>query len=531
MPEQQSRKTQFHFGGRASGVLCHISSLPSPYGIGSFGQAARDFVDFLHAAGQRVWQILPLGTTGFGDSPYQNFSMHAGNPYFIDLDNLVELDLLEAEAPGQLDFGQDPKAVDYGQLWENRRTILTWAWERFKFTQPRELLKEFLSFQEDSLTWLNDYSLFMAIKEEQGGKSWSEWPRDLKFREQDVILDFQKEHSDKIEFYAFVQFLFFRQWKELKDYAEEKGVLIMGDIPIYIAADSVETWKEPELFLLDENLSPSFVAGCPPDFFSEDGQLWGNPLYDWDKMAESDYSWWVERIRFSLSIYDLIRIDHFRGFESFWAVPFGDLTARRGTYMLGPGSALFERLIEVLGPLPLVVEDLGVLTDAVHELRDEFDLPGMKVMQFAFWPGADSEYLPHHMIQNCVAYLGSHDNDTLKAWLEQISEPELDFIRRYLGLGPERDLARELLRTLQISVADLAIMQMQDLLALGNEARMNWPGEATGNWRWRFLASDLTAELAKEFKDLATLAGRWSDQKAEVNTEESSDHELDLELT
>ena len=495
--------------GRASGILCHISSLPSAHGIGDFGQAARDFVDFLVAAGQKVWQILPLGTTGYGDSPYQNFSIFAGNPYFIDLEDLVELGLLEPEALRQVDFGDNPSYIDYAKLWTERRKVLNWAWDRFKFDQPQELKREFLSFQEEAIDWLNDYALFMTIKEEQGGLSWQDWPEELKKRQPDPLRDWQKNHQDRIEFYAFCQFLFFKQWRALKSYANERGISILGDMPIYIAIDSVEAWMEPQFFMLDEDLRPTFVAGCPPDGFTEDGQLWGNPLYDWEQMQKEGFGWWEKRFRTAFELYDLVRIDHFRAFDSYWAVPFGDETARRGTYLRAPGHELFLHMQEVFGEnLPVVAEDLGLLTQAVHDLRNAFQFPGMKILQFAFFPGNDSEYLPHHMVQNCVAYTGTHDNDTLAAWLEVQSEGERDFLYEYFGLGAHQDVHRAVLRNLQNTVADLVIMQVQDLLRLGNEARLNRPGEASGNWQWRLLPGQLSPEIAAEFKRLSTLAGR-----------------------
>lgn len=494
--------------GRASGILCHISSLPSPYGIGNFGQAAYDFVDFLLASGQKVWQILPLGGTGFGNSPYQNFSIYAGNPYFIDPENLLELELLSEDSLDQLDFGSNPRQVDYAKLWLERNKLLDWAWQKFKFSEPEELRIEFLCFQEEEDAWLRDYALFMAIKESEGGRSWQEWPDEFKYRDSKALNDFQKVYRDRLEFHAFVQFLFFRQWQELKSYANNQGLAILGDLPIYIALDSVEAWERPELFMLDSNLEPTFVAGCPPDAFSEDGQLWGNPLYNWDRMAEEDFSWWQDRFAAALKMYDVVRIDHFRGFDSFWAVPYGDETARRGTYIRAPGKELFKTLSEKLGKLPVIAEDLGMLTPDVHKLRDDFDFPGMKILEFAFFPGVDSEYLPHHHLPNSVVYIGTHDNDTLAAWLELISEEQRAWLYEYLDISEGNDPHYSLLRTLQCSVSNLAIMQMQDLLRLGNEARMNCPGEAVGNWEWRLLPEEINTSVARKFKRLAELAGR-----------------------
>lgn len=505
--------------GRRAGILMPISSLPSDYGIGTMGEAARDFVDFLAIAGQTIWQVLPIGITGFGDSPYQSFSTHMGNPYFIDLTILVEEGLLERESLDQLNFGDDPSRVDYGKLWETRYVILRWAFDTYKYDPPKGMPEAFEEFKK-KMTWLHDDALFMAIKQVQNGAAWTDWPEPLKRRDRVALVQFEEAENDRIEFQKFMQFLFYRQWRALKAYANSKGVSILGDLPIYVAMDSVEVWKEPHLFQLDEELRPTFVAGCPPDYFSADGQLWGNPLYDWDQMVEEDYAWWVERIAFALKLFDAVRIDHFRGFESYWAVPYGDATARRGNWLPGPAEELFDTVKEELGELPIVAEDLGYMTEEVHAFREHCGFPSMKVLQFAFSPRADSDYLPHNMIENAVVYTGTHDNDTLEGWLSVAPKEEVEFAAKYLGLSAEEGYRWGMIRGAYTTIARTVILQAQDLLGLDNAARMNAPGQAEGNWQWRMLPDKLELWIAERLREFCRMSGRLPEMPSDEEDEE-----------
>lgn len=495
--------------GRQSGVLCHVTSLPSPYGIGSLGEEALNFIDFLALSGQSCWQILPLGVTGYGDSPYQSFSTQAGNPYLIDLDELVREGLLPQGAPQAFDFGSDPARVDFGLLWANRRRLLGLAWENFLAGGFEALEHEFAVFvTKEDLAWLHSYALFMSLKADQAGAPWSAWPDPYKRQDPIALLDFERAQGQAIRFEKFLQFLFFRQWEKVRAYAARAGVEIIGDLPLYVAEDSVELWRDPGLFQLGEDLVPTYVAGCPPDYFSDDGQLWGNPLYDWEAHRAQGFSWWIERLRFQLRLFDRVRIDHFRGLESYWAVPQGDRTARRGRWLAGPGEVLFEALEEALGPLPLIAEDLGYMTEEVYQFREKTGYPGMKILQFAFNPDASSDYLPHNLTENAVLYLGTHDNHTLAGWLLTAPEEELAFAKAYLGLNEEEGLAKGLLRGAATSVCRTVIFQMQDLLGLGEESRMNRPGTAEGNWQWRLLPDSLTLDLARGLRELTRMSGR-----------------------
>lgn len=495
--------------GRNSGILMHITSLPSPYGIGTMGAEALEFIDFLVLSGQSYWQILPLGSTGFGDSPYQSFSTRAGNPYLIDLDELVRKGLLPEDTPKQFDFGDDPERVDYGRLWENRKELLYIAWQTFQ-EKPRESLKQaFETFRKnEGPDWLQDYALFMTIKAAMKGVSWRSWPEPLKWRDPVALVEFAESHRDEMLFEQFIQFLFFRQWQRVREYASREGIAIIGDLPIYVAEDSVEVWKNPFLFQLDETLTPKYVAGCPPDAFSDDGQLWGNPLYDWDEHKKQNFEWWIERFRFQMRLFDIVRIDHFRGLESYWSVPYGDKTARRGQWIDGPGDSLINALEDALGSLPVIAEDLGYMTQEVYEFRERTGFPGMKVMQFAFNPDASSDYLPHNLTENAVLYTGTHDNDTIASWIENADPRELTFAKQYLGLSKEEGYIRGMLRGAATTVCRTVIFQMQDLLALGDESRMNHPGKAEGNWQWRMLPGKLTLELASGLRELTRMSGR-----------------------
>ena len=491
---------------RRAGILMSVTSLPSPWGIGTLGAAAREFVDFLAAAGQSVWQLLPVGPTGYGDSPYQTFSAYAGNPYLIDLDDLAAEGLLERSEYAARPWGDDPLRVDYGTLFRERRPVLERAVARLRETRAGELA----AFCAREAAWLEDYALFMAIKDGQGGASWDTWPDGLRRRDPDALAAARRELGEKIEFWKGVQCLFFRQWERLRDYAGRAGVLLMGDIPIYVAPDGADVWARPEQFQLDERLVPTEVAGCPPDGFAAGGQLWGNPLYDWARMAEDGYAWWVARVAHQLKLYDILRIDHFRGFDSYYAIPFGAPDARDGRWREGPGMALFERLRATCGTERLVAEDLGYLTDSVARLREETGLPGMRVLEFAFdsVDGSGSVYLPHSYPRDCVAYVGTHDNDTALGWLSHACADDAARARSYLGLSEAEGEAWGMMRGIWTSVADTAIVQMQDVLALGGEARMNTPSTVGDNWKWRAPAGYATPELTRRLRRQMELCER-----------------------
>ena len=479
---------------RCSGVLMHISSLPSPYGIGAMGRAAYEFVDFLKEAGQSYWQILPLCPTSYGDSPYQSFSTFAGNPYFIDLDALCRDGLLEKEEIDAVSWCKTPRYVDYGTLYRHRFSVLRRACRRF-LSRPSA---DFSAFCERHAHWLSDYALFMALKDSHAGRPWSEWEFPLKQREDSAISSAREQYRDDIEFYKVLQYWFFTQWRALKDYANQKGVRIVGDLPIYVALDSADVWANPTQFLLDESFSPIDVAGCPPDAFSEDGQLWGNPLFRWDTMKEDGYAWWISRIRHQTEIYDTLRIDHFRGFESYYAIPAGEKTARNGEWREGPGMDLFRAVKKQLGPLSIIAEDLGFLTPKVHKLVRDAGFPGMKVLQFAFDSREDSDYLPHNYPPHCVVYTGTHDNDTILGWMQSADQKDVDFAIQYLRLNPKEGYHWGMMKGAWASVGELCVVPMQDLLGLDSSARMNTPSTLGGNWRWRMLPGQASEKLAKK---------------------------------
>ena len=483
---------------RRAGILMSVTSLPSPWGIGTLGAAAREFVDFLAASGQTIWQLLPIGPTGFGDSPYQVFSTCAGNPYLIDLDDLAAEGLLERGEYEALPWGDDPLSVDYGALFEGRRRVLAAAVARLAATRADELA----AFCAREAAWLEDYALFMAIKDGQGGAPWSSWPEGLRRRDPAALDEARRELAERIDLWKGIQCLFFRQWDRLRAYAAAAGVLLMGDIPIYVAPDSADVWAHPEQFQLDDLLVPTEVAGCPPDGFAPGGQLWGNPLYDWGRMAADGYAWWVARVSYQLKLYDILRIDHFRGFDSYYAVPFGAADARGGRWREGPGMALFERLRATCGTERLVAEDLGYLTDSVARLRREAGLPGMRVLEFAFdsVDGSGSVYLPHTYERRCVAYVGTHDNDTALGWLAHAGAEDARRARDYLGLSEREGEGWGMMRGIWSSVADIAIAQMQDVLGLGGEARMNTPSTVGENWKWRAPAGYATPELEQRLR-------------------------------
>ena len=479
---------------RKSGILMHISSLPSPYGIGTMGKCAYEFVDFLEAAGQAFWQILPLSPTGYGDSPYQSFSTFAGNPYLIDLDSLMEEGLLTREELESTNWGESETRVDYGCLYNNRSKLLKIAFKRFAADGA------FLGFVEENAWWLEDFGLFMALKEKFRGQPWQKWSVSLMMRLPEIVASYRKELAAEIRFQYFQQYLFFRQWKALRSYANEKGIRIIGDVPIYVPLDSADVWANPQLFQLDSACRPKLVAGCPPDSFTAEGQLWGNPLYDWDRMRETGYGWWIRRLRAAAKMYDVVRLDHFRGFESYWAVPAGDKTAANGSWKRGPGADFIGAVKEALPELSFIAEDLGYLTPEVKKLQQDSGYPGMKVLQFAFDSREESNYLPHTYTPNSVCYTGTHDNLTLQQWFDEASPEDIGLAKAYLGLNGEEGCVWGMIRGCMGSVSDLCVVQMQDYLGLGGEARMNFPGTLSSkNWSWRaapgFITEDLTAKI------------------------------------
>lgn len=489
---------------RSSGILMHISSLPSPYGIGTMGKAARQFADFLHRAGQHYWQLLPIGQTGFGNSPYQTCSTCAGNPYFIDLDLLIEDGLLLASEVQAIDWESHSERVDYDFQSSVRWDLLYRAFRRGADRYEREIS----GFRREN-PWVEEYALFMAVRRSRGSESWELWPEELRKRKRGVKESYATVLAEDMNFYIFLQFLFYRQWNELRDYVHSLGIEIIGDLPIYVPYDSCDVWANPELFQLDEQGRPTAVAGCPPDYFSEDGQLWGNPLYDWEKMRQDGYQWWMERLRNAAKLFDVIRIDHFRGLESYWAVPFGEETARNGKWVKGPDHDLIAAIGRNFPKLRLIAEDLGLLTPEVVQLQRDSGYPGMKVLEFAFVPDEPSSYLPHRYERNCICYSGTHDNETLRQWLEALDDRTAAYVMEYLGAKTREDCLWGILRAGMASVADTFVAQMQDYLELGAEARMNEPGTVGAeNWSWRVEESMLTNELADRIARMTKLYER-----------------------
>ena len=488
---------------RESGILMHITSLPGPYGVGTMGKPAFDFVDFLKKAGQRCWQILPLTPTGYGDSPYQSCSTYAGNHYLIDLPLLVEKGLLKQEEVEGVSWGDRENKVDFGILYQNRTKILRLAYSRFQGGEAFE------TFCRENGSWLPDFALFMALKEKFQGKPWYSWEDGLKFRNADAIWNARQELKEEIRFYSFVQFVFYDQWNALRSYAHENDIRIIGDVPIYVPYDSADVWSSPEYFLLDEAMEPIAVAGCPPDAFSDDGQLWGNPLYRWDRLAQEDYSWWMRRLEAAGKLYDVVRMDHFRGFEAYWAVPYGDTTAKSGKWIKGPGLDFMNTVKEKLPQISLIAEDLGFLTQEVLDLRDDSGFPGMKVLGFAFDSREPSEYLPHTYPVNSVCYTGTHDNMTTRQWFDTASADAVAYAKAYMALTEQEGYVWGTIRTAFASVSDLCIILMQDYLNLGGESRMNFPGTMTdANWTWRADQGAVTPELAEKIYGLTQLYGR-----------------------
>ena len=489
---------------RASGTLLPISALPSPYGIGTLGKAAYAFADFLHAAGQKYWQLLPLGPTSYGDSPYQSFSTFAGNPYFIDLDLLAEEGLLDKEDLAAADWGNDPRYVDYGKIYEVRFDVL-----RRAFLRGRERDREAVERFQAENPWLKNYALYMAVKAHFGMKSWLEWPDEaIRVRAPEAVARYEKELAEDVAFYTYLQYLFFKQWGELREYIHSLGIRIIGDLPIYVAMDSADVWAEPEFFQLGEGNIPTEVSGVPPDYFSADGQLWGNPLYDYDRMRQDGFGWWIRRVEGASRLFDVIRIDHFRGLESYWAVPYGAETAREGRWRKGPGMDLVGVLTQWFHGLDIIAEDLGFLTPEVHQLLRDSGLPGMKVLEFAFDAREPSNYLPHTYERNCVCYVGTHDNETVMQWREQADRADVTFARKYLGLNEAEGFHWGMIRGGMSSVADTFVAQMQDYLGLGAEGRMNTPGTLGNNWRWRLLPGEASPALARKIRQYAHMYGR-----------------------
>ena len=498
---------------RCSGILMPLSSLPGGYGIGSMGAPARKFVDFLAAAGQTIWQILPVGPTGYADSPYQSCSAFAGNPYFIDLDQLVKDGLLTRRDFAKIHWGGDAAHIDYGTLYEKRFDVLRKAYANFLKQRPvpgydTPYPDDWYRFQFLSCEWLPDYCLYMAIKRDNGMVDWQQWPEALRLRDPAALAAFKEEHAEEVGFWAFVQYEFDRQWRALHAYAKSKGVSIMGDIPIYVAADSADAWAGRELFETDADGKPRRVAGCPPDCFSETGQLWGNPLYDWKYHKKTGYEWWMQRIAYCYQLYDVLRIDHFRGFDEYWFVPYGDPTAQNGHWEKGPGYELFAVMKKKLGKKKVIAEDLGFLTPSVIRLVKKTGYPGMKILQFAFDAGNDSEYLPHNYDKNCVVYTGTHDNDTTVGFIQNMPEKDKKFAKKYLGHKNDKKLCFEIVRAALSSCADTAVIPMQDYLELDSSARINIPSTLGCNWKWRMDKEALDPKLAKKIYKMAKLYGR-----------------------
>lgn len=486
---------------RSSGILLHPTSLPGPYGIGELGPGALGFIRFLSESHQRIWQMLPLTPTGSGNSPYQSYSAFAGNPLLISTDRLIQEGCLSPDVLKRLP-GFPKDSAQYESVNAFKINNLREAHKQFKPTS------EFYKFCADNSWWLEDYVLYAALKERYHGEKWTNWDPELASRQPEALATARQEYSEEADFYRFTQYLFFKHYGDVKREANLRGIRITGDLPIFVAHDSADVWAHPELFYLNEDGEPTVVAGVPPDYFSETGQLWGNPLYRWEKMEETAYKWWVKRLRMALTLFDAVRIDHFRGFEAYWEVQAGEKTAVNGRWVKGPGEKLFETLLTHLGELPIIAEDLGTITPEVEALRDRFGLPGMKVLQFAF-SGPENPYLPHNYSNsNCAVYTGTHDNDTTNSWWASASEEERDFARRYMGCEGEKVSSWDFIRLAFSSVAVMAVVPMQDVVELGAEARMNIPGKAADNWRWRLDPDTLTSALVENLRELTEIYGR-----------------------
>ncbi|MBP3474808.1 MAG: 4-alpha-glucanotransferase [Lachnospiraceae bacterium] len=494
---------------RKSGVLLPVSSIPSKYGIGTFSKQAYNFIDLLEKAGQSYWQILPLGPTGYGDSPYQSFSTFAGNPYYIDLEALIEAGYLTEAECDQYDFGDNDEYIDYEKIYLSRFKVLKTAYHNSEIEKDPDYTK----FVRDNGYWLDDYALYMAVKNSFDGKSWSEWDEDIKLRKPAAMKQYREQYAEEVAFYQFQQYLFAKQWFALKEYANRKKIQIIGDIPIYVAFDSADTWANPELFQLDDTLTPIAVAGCPPDAFSATGQLWGNPLYKWDYHKKTEYAWWMKRIAYCYELYDVVRIDHFRGFDEYYSIPYGDETAEYGHWEQGPGYEIFKTMKAKLGNKAVIAEDLGFLTDSVIKLVKKTGYPGMKILQFAFDSREESDYLPHNYVANSIVYTGTHDNDTTLGWYEKLSRKDKAFAKRYLNIRSRKDVQWEFIRAAMASVSDTCVIPMQDYLGLGEEARINIPSTLGINWKWRMLPGQFTEELAERIYKMTKLYGRAAVKK------------------
>ena len=494
---------------RGAGILLSITSLPSKYGIGCFSKSAYDFVDWLKAAGQTYWQILPLGPTSYGDSPYQSFSTYAGNPYFIDLEALIEEGVLTREECEKADMGEEEGTIDYKKMYEGRYPLLRKAYERSNISQN----PDYIRFMEENGWWLSDYALFMAVKGRFDGAPWTEWAQDIRLRWGYAMDYYRRELYFDIEFQQYLQFTFYKQWRALKDYANRQGVRIIGDIPIYVAMDSADAWAHPELFQLDQDNVPLAVAGCPPDGFSAVGQLWGNPLYRWDYHRQTGYDWWMKRLAHCFSLYDVVRIDHFRGFDEYYSIPYGAKSAIGGHWEKGPGMDLFRWMREVLGEKEVIAEDLGYVTDSVRQLVRDTGFPGMKVLEFAFDSrdsGCANDYLPHNYTENCVAYTGTHDNETIRGWFESIREDERRLARAYIcdKYTPRQYLHTSFISLIMASRANLCVIPIQDYMGYDNTCRMNKPSTVGINWKWRLKSGELTEDLQKEIRAITRRYGR-----------------------
>ena len=493
---------------RKCGVLMPVASLPSRFGIGGFSKEAYDFVDFLEQGGQSLWQILPLGPTGYGDSPYQSFSTF-GNPYYISLDALIDAGLLTEEECEAADYGDNPDYINYEKIYNTRFALLRKAFAGADVDQDEKYQK----FVADNAAWLKDYAMYMAIKDSLGGIAWIEWDEDIRLRRPSAMAHYEELLKDDIAFYSYLQYLFATQWAQLKAYANKKGIQIIGDIPIYVAMDSADAWAHPELFQLDQDNVPLAVAGCPPDGFSATGQLWGNPLYRWDYHRNTGYQWWISRMSYCFRLYDVVRIDHFRGFDEYFSIPYGDKDAKGGHWEKGPGIDLFRKIEQALGWKQVIAEDLGYMTDSVRHLVYESGFPGMKVLEFAFDSrdsGCASDYLPHNYPENCVAYTGTHDNETIVGWWKSITATERKLARDYLcdHGTPEEELYKCFISLIMRSVARVCVIPMQDYMGLDNRFRMNKPSTVGTNWKWRIKKRDLTKKLQKEIHDVTLRYGR-----------------------
>jgi len=502
---------------RSSGILLHPTSLPGPYGIGDMGSAAYRWLDFLYDSNCALWQILPLGPTGFGDSPYQCFSSKAGNPYIVSPEMLLQDGLLHSDDLANLPEFPDHE-VDYGRVIPFKTGILDRSFHQFQHSAPKKIRNEFDDFFSYQKEWLDDFALFMAIKEAHGGVQWTKWEKGLRNRAPEALKSAREKLHIAFQRQVYRQFLFFKQWKGLKEYARSKGITIIGDAPIFVSHDSVDVWVNPELFFLDETGAPTFMAGVPPDYFSPTGQLWGNPLYNWEKHKKTGYQWWISRLKIVLDLVDFIRLDHFRGFAGYWEIPGKAKTAEKGRWVKAPGPDFFNKIREKLGGLPIIAEDLGVITPDVEYLRDLYGLPGMKILQFAFEGGPTDPFLPHNYIRNCVVYTGTHDNDTAEGWFQRVGESTKKFCCQYLNCDGS-EISWDMIRACWSSVAVYSIAPMQDFLGLGNEARMNYPGNPSGNWRWRVSDHLENKKLIDRICELNYLFNRNNPKKLESKAE------------